>query len=112
MSDHTEALQAGRQAADILEALPADEAHGYSPDEEAAQFSAVDRLVAAFRLIDQTLTHTPPVKRKQAKCRTCGDDVVFDAWVTADGEVYAVYDANFCVGCEGSVGYDYEEAEE
>lgn len=48
-----DALVAGRQAADILEALPLDETLGYSPDEEAAQFAAVDRLVAAFRSLDR-----------------------------------------------------------
>ncbi len=51
----TDALTAGGQAADILEALPADEAHGYTADEEAAQFAAVDRLVAAYRRLAREL---------------------------------------------------------
>ena len=50
-----QALLAGRQAADILEAAPADETHGYDPDEVAAQYAAVDRLVAAFRALDREL---------------------------------------------------------
>lgn len=108
MSDHAEALQAGRLAADILEALPADEAHGYSPDEEAAQFTAVDRLVAAFRHLDRALSPKP---RIEARCNACGEEVVFDAWVTASGEIHSQYDENLCLGCDGRVGSEYTEVE-
>jgi hypothetical protein len=106
-----QALLAGRQAADILEAMPADEEHGYSRAEEAQQFAAVDRLVEAFRRLDKELTGQPVVARKYARCNACGDEVVFDAWVTVGGEVHSVYDESYCVGCEGSVGSRYTEVE-
>lgn len=50
-----DALAAGRQAADVLEAVPADLDAGYSDDEVAAQYAAADRLVAAFRQLDRAL---------------------------------------------------------
>jgi hypothetical protein len=45
-----------------------------------------------------------------AKCKTCGEEVVFDAHVDLRGNVVSTFDANYCPGCEGSVGWDgYEE---
>lgn len=50
MSDSIQqALAEGLGAVQILEAPPLDEAHGYTRDEEAHQYAAVDRLVAAFK---------------------------------------------------------------
>ena len=45
-------LAAGRLAARLLEATPLD-GHGYSEDEIAAQYAAVDRLLAAFRWLEK-----------------------------------------------------------
>lgn len=57
MSDPVkDALAAGRLAVSILEAPPLDEAHGYTHDEEAHQFAAVDRLVAAFKALDGAIS--------------------------------------------------------
>lgn len=50
-------LTAGRLAAQLLEAPPLDE-YGYSDDEIAAQYAAVDRLLAAFRWLDQEIAQT------------------------------------------------------
>lgn len=50
-----EALEAGRAAAAILEAEPADLEHGYTDDEMAAQYAAADRLVFAFRQLDAAI---------------------------------------------------------
>lgn len=49
------ALAEGWQAVQILEAPPLDEGHGYTPDEEAHQYAAVDRLVAAFKTLHSSL---------------------------------------------------------
>lgn len=50
------ALVAGRQAAAILEALPADLGNGYSDDEIAAHYAATERLLVAFRRLDAAVT--------------------------------------------------------
>jgi hypothetical protein len=46
------ALVEMRSAADILSSLPASLDLGYSDDEEAVQFAAADKMVAAFRVFD------------------------------------------------------------
>lgn len=46
------ALAAGRLAITILEAPPADPVAGYTDDEVAAHYAATDRLIAAFRQLD------------------------------------------------------------
>ena len=46
------ALKLGRHATSILEAPPADLAAGYTDDEIAAQYAAVDQLVSAFHQIE------------------------------------------------------------
>lgn len=96
-----QALTRGRQACDVLEAGPADESHGYDQDEVAGQYAACDRLVEVFRTLDRLLSK--PVDRTYAECDTCGEEVVFDAWVYADGSVHAMYDENLCLGCDGPV---------
>lgn len=103
-----EALIAGRQAVRILEAEPEDLAYGYTRDEESAQFAAVDRLVDVFKRLDAELAPKP---RRYAECNECGEEVVFDAWVTAGGEIHSQYDENLCLGCEGRVGSNYTERE-
>lgn len=105
------ALLAGRQAADVLEAEPHDVSHGYDDDEVAAQYAAVDRLVEAFRTLDRQLTKPPAATRTEAVCDECGDEVVFDAWVTASGEIHSQYDENLCLGCGFSVGGRFKEVE-
>jgi hypothetical protein len=49
-------MLAMRLCAAIIEREPAAPG-GYTPDELAAQFAAVDRLVAAFRVLDAKLGH-------------------------------------------------------
>lgn len=51
-------VEEGRAAAVILEAVPADLEAGYSDDEVAQQYAATDRLLTAFRGIDEHLTAT------------------------------------------------------
>ena len=53
----TDTLRLGRRAAAILEAPPLDPDTGYTDDEIAAQYAATDRLLAAFRRLEQL--HTP-----------------------------------------------------
>ncbi|WUT94738.1 hypothetical protein SUAREZ_90 [Mycobacterium phage Suarez] len=55
MPDLADALTRGRQALRILEAPPADLQEGYTPDELAGQYAAIDRLVAAFREVDAAI---------------------------------------------------------
>lgn len=52
--DVRKALAEGWQAVQILEAPPLDES-GYTRDEEAHQYAAVDRLVAAFKTLHSSL---------------------------------------------------------
>lgn len=49
--------------------------------------------------------------RRMAVCDECGSEVVFDAWVTAGGEIHSQYDENLCLGCGGSVGSGFTEKE-
>ncbi len=46
------AAASGRRAIDALEAPPADPVGGYTEDEIAAHYAAVDRLVWAFKALD------------------------------------------------------------
>lgn len=50
-----QARATGREASEVLKALPADLDTGYSDDEVAAQYAATNRLLAAFRELDLAL---------------------------------------------------------
>jgi hypothetical protein len=44
--------------------------------------------------------------RKWAKCKECGGEVFFDAWVDLNGELCGgPYDNTYCQVCEGEARY-------
>ena len=48
---------------------------------------------------------------KWAKCKECGGEVVFDAWIHLGGAVHSAYENNLCTECEGK-DVDYTEEED
>lgn len=109
------AVFTGLQAIDVLEALPEDDEYGYDKHEEMAQYAAVDRLIEAFKLMVSESALPPSQEKKTrlvARCNKCGEEVVFDAWIYADGSVHSQYDENLCLGCESGVGSRFTEAME
>jgi hypothetical protein len=48
---------------------------------------------------------------KWAKCKECGGEVVFDAWIHLGGAVHSAYENNLCTECEGK-DVDYTEEDD
>jgi hypothetical protein len=71
-----QALAVMRLSVAIITSEPADLFRGYSSDETAEQYAAVDRMVEAFRVLDRLLTrrskneHPHPTRKPTREERT------------------------------------------
>jgi formylmethanofuran dehydrogenase subunit E len=52
------------------------------------------------------------VKETVALCDHCGEEVMFDAYVYANGEIANVFENAYCPGCETDIKYSYTTMEQ